>query len=287
MAQAKITINDAQAKALGLLVYHKKVNPFTAIMFEPKSGINLRQTRTGEYIEIPDGVDISNLRNLQRAGYFTVIDGVIEPQAQYDPIFQSISIGGVGDTMLSLHFNVDMYMLGDIASTGLGQDTDDMVILVDGTAKAFTIGAIPRASATKIITIDLGAKPASSVSVKFNATGLAKICNVDKTLLAASNARTYDMKATDFTTFSLAAQTGSATINGLNHTVAITVAAGTNVTALVSTFTLSGGATAKVGSTAQVSGTTANNFTSPVTYTITAHDGTTTQAWTVTVTVAS
>ncbi|RTY36676.1 DUF1566 domain-containing protein [Chlorobium phaeovibrioides] len=72
------------------------------------------------------------------------------------------------------------------------------------------------------------------------------------------------------------------TIDQTNHTVALTVPYGTTVTDLVSTFTVSDGATVKVGSTSQTSGTTANNFSSPKTYTVTAADGTT-QAYTVTV----
>jgi len=69
------------------------------------------------------------------------------------------------------------------------------------------------------------------------------------------------------------------------HTVALTVPYGTNLTALVATFELSASAAAKIGSTEQVSGTTANDFTSPVTYTVTAEDSST-QDWVVTVTVA-
>jgi hypothetical protein len=72
------------------------------------------------------------------------------------------------------------------------------------------------------------------------------------------------------------------TITGTN--IALTVPYGTVVTALVATFTTTGASVA-VGTTAQVSGTTANDFTSPVTYTVTAAD-TTTKAYTVTVTVA-
>ncbi len=52
---------------------------------------------------------------------------------------------------------------------------------------------------------------------------------------------------------------------------------------MVATFTISAGASAQVGSTAQVSGTTRNDFTLPVTYSITAADGTQ-QNWVVTVT---
>ncbi len=92
---------------------------------------------------------------------------------------------------------------------------------------------------------------------------------------------------TDILTYSFAEQSGAATIDAGNHTVAIEVANGTDVSALVATFTLSDGATATVGGTAQVSGTTANDFSSAVTYTVTAADGTTTQDWTVTVTAAT
>jgi hypothetical protein len=60
---------------------------------------------------------------------------------------------------------------------------------------------------------------------------------------------------------------------------------GTDVTALVATFTTTGAGVPKVGLTDQLSGTTANDFTSPVAYTITAADSTT-ATYTVTVTVA-
>jgi len=73
------------------------------------------------------------------------------------------------------------------------------------------------------------------------------------------------------------------TIDKAAHTVALTVPYVTDLTALVSTFTLTEGATAKVGTTSQVSATTSNNFSSPVTYTLTSQDGTKTQDWVVTV----
>lgn len=74
------------------------------------------------------------------------------------------------------------------------------------------------------------------------------------------------------------------TIQG-NH-IYINVAAGTNITNVAAAFKITG-ATVKVGGVVQVSGQTNNNFASPVTYTVTAADGTT-QDYTVTVrTVAS
>lgn len=69
-------------------------------------------------------------------------------------------------------------------------------------------------------------------------------------------------------------------------TIAVAAVAGTSVTALAATFTLSTGATAKVGTTAQTSPSSTNDFTKPVVYTVTAADGVTTKTYTVTVTVA-
>lgn len=87
-----------------------------------------------------------------------------------------------------------------------------------------------------------------------------------------------DSTATDILTFVLAEQTGAATINITNHTVAIEVAYTADVTDLTPTITLSYGAT--VIPTSGV----ARDFTNPVPYTVTAEDGVTYQEWTVTVT---
>lgn len=91
--------------------------------------------------------------------------------------------------------------------------------------------------------------------------------------------------ATDFLGFTFPEISGSATIDTGAHTVAVNVVNGTTVTALIATFIGSGSSVVDVSDVVQVSGTTANNFTTPVTYTITAADGTTEQDWTVTVTV--
>lgn len=84
--------------------------------------------------------------------------------------------------------------------------------------------------------------------------------------------------------------TGTIT-TGATNTIAVTVPYGTAVTALVAVFTVDKGDSATVnvvvGATAQTSGTTANDFTSPVTYSV--QDGTTATTKTdyvVTVTVA-
>ena len=84
--------------------------------------------------------------------------------------------------------------------------------------------------------------------------------------------------------FSFAEQTGNAVIG--DGIIEVEVDHNADVTALVASFTLSNGATAKVNDVAQESGVTANDFTSPVTYVVTAQDGSTSKDWVVTVTQA-
>ena len=91
----------------------------------------------------------------------------------------------------------------------------------------------------------------------------------------------------EITAFTVSGQSGSSTITSTGNTtgtIAITVPSATNVTALVATFTHTGSSIA-IASVAQVSATTANNFTSPVSYVVTAADGST-KSWSVTITVA-
>lgn len=98
-------------------------------------------------------------------------------------------------------------------------------------------------------------------------TGDSKSCNPD----------------TDFVSFSFVEQLAPATINTSNHSISINVADGTILTELVATFELSPGATALIGDIPQVSESTANDFSAPVTYFVSAQDGVTTQNWVVTV----
>ncbi|MFY0599432.1 MAG: VCBS repeat-containing protein [Cyclobacteriaceae bacterium] len=87
----------------------------------------------------------------------------------------------------------------------------------------------------------------------------------------------------EITAFSFDSQTGSATIDDSANTISIEVGVGTSLTDLVAEFTLSSGASADIGAVRQVSGTTANDFTNPITYTVTSGNGLTTKSWVVTV----
>ncbi len=76
-------------------------------------------------------------------------------------------------------------------------------------------------------------------------------------------------------------QTGLASIDATSHTVAVEVANGTNLGGLLAEFTISAGATSDPA-TGDI-----EDYTNPVTITVTAEDGETIQPWTVTVTEAA
>ena len=82
---------------------------------------------------------------------------------------------------------------------------------------------------------------------------------------------------TDITAFSLAEQTGPATIDANNHTIEIEVVSGIGITSLTPSITVSNGAS--------ISPSGSQDFTNVVTYTVTAEDGSTIQDWMVTVTI--
>jgi mannan endo-1,4-beta-mannosidase len=69
--------------------------------------------------------------------------------------------------------------------------------------------------------------------------------------------------------------------------VRVNVPEGTDVTSLIATFTASQGARVLVNDKEQISGVTANNFSSPVIYTVIAEDGITTDNYTVTIAFVS
>jgi hypothetical protein len=81
------------------------------------------------------------------------------------------------------------------------------------------------------------------------------------------------------TAFSFASPAATGTVNEASKTIAVTVPYGTNVTALAPTIVHTGASISPNSGVAQ-------NFTTPVTYTVTAADSTT-QSYTVTVTVAA
>jgi len=192
------------------------------------------------------------------------------------------------------------------------------VTVASNTAKAITAysfagytgasGVINETAKTIAVTVPYGTNITALVAT-FTSTGSVKVGTTTQTsgvtpnnftnpvayIVTAGNATTatYTVTVTvasntakAITAYSFSGYTGaSGVINETAKTIAVTVPNGTNVTALVATFTTTG-TTVKVGTKIQTSSATANNFTAPVAYIVTAGDGLT-ATYTVTVTVAS
>ena len=152
-----------------------------------------------------------------------------------------------------------------------GTDVTALVATFTSTGASVKVGTTVQTSAT---TANNFTSPVTYTVVAADGSTQAYVVTVT---VAASSAKA-------LTAFSFTTPAVTGTITESAKTVALTVPYGTDVTALVATFT-STGASVKVGATVQTSATTANNFTSPVTYTVVAADGST-QAYVVTVTVA-
>jgi hypothetical protein len=203
------------------------------------------------------------------------------------------------------------------ADTSTANYTVTVAVAAD-TAKAMTafsfvgysgaVGTINESAKTIAVTVPFGTDVTSLVAT-FTSTGVSVIVGTTSQTSAAtannfSGPVSYIVTAADtltatyivtvtvaantakaMTAFSFAGYTGAAgTINESAKTIAVTVPFGTNVTALIATFT-STGANVLVGAAVQTSTATANDFTSPVAYIVTAADAST-AIYTVTVTLA-
>ena len=139
---------------------------------------------------------------------------------------------------------------------------------------AFTVSAGASASPASGTSGDYSSQVTITVTAEDGTTTKAWSVDVSE---ATADVESSD---TDILTFSLPEETGGADIDDTAHTIAIEVANGTDLTMLTPTFTISDGATADPASG------TLGDYSSEVTITVTAEDGTT-QDWTVNVTEAS
>lgn len=144
-----------------------------------------------------------------------------------------------------------------------------------------------------IITMSLDGEEPVTLTSGVASDEVALIAGTEKTITimateTGKSVKTYTIKimrtlssAKTITAFSFPSGTG--VINETTHTISVNVSNSTNVTALVATF-ITTGASVSIATTPQVSGITANDFTIPKSYTVTAENGTT-QDYVVTVTV--
>ena len=137
---------------------------------------------------------------------------------------------------------------------------------------SFTFATALNNSATYAVTVLT--QPSGQTCTVTNGSGTVSGANVTNVVVSCTSSAT-----TTITSFNLTSPAAIGVVNNTNHTVAITVPYGTSVTSLTPTIVLATGATIS-----PTSGT-AKNFTSPVTYTVTAADSST-QPYIVTVTIA-
>jgi hypothetical protein len=161
-----------------------------------------------------------------------------------------------------------------------GTDRSALVATFATTGASVAVGAAPQVSG---VTANDFTSPRTYTVTAADASTQAYVV----TVTAATDPGPGPSSAKAITAFCFQGLTPAVTgtVTEAGHTIALTVPFGTDVTALAATFTTTG-ASVKVGAVAQVSGTTANDFTSPVTYTVTAEDATN-QDYVVTVTVAA
>jgi hypothetical protein len=90
--------------------------------------------------------------------------------------------------------------------------------------------------------------------------------------------------ATQILSYGFPQQTGPAIIDSRNNSISVEISFFADLTELVANFTLSDGATAKVGGIEQISGVTSNDFSNIVIYSISAQNNISTSKWKVNVT---
>ena len=180
---------------------------------------------------------------------YTVIVAVAQ---SYDKAITAFTLGGVTGVINETNKSIAVIM-------PFGTNVNALVATFTITGTKVMVGAVTQVSGT---TANNFSSPVSYVVYPSNGAAVSYTVTV---AVAASSAKA-------ITAFSLAGVAG--VINETNKTVAVTMPFGTNAAALVATFTTTGASVA-VGATTQISGTTANDFTNPLTYTVTAADGST------------
>lgn len=262
MAQAKLTISHAQAMQIQNLVHKKK--PVYPILFDPRSGVNLRETTGSEMIEVPLGADLLNLQRFQTAGYFDVVEGTILPHLA---AFSSISLDG---TTLTVNFSAAV-SAPELTSTASGAATDDIIFKVNGVATATTFGAVNVANA---ITTAIDATN-EDISVQITQAGASKIKDANRSaILPATRTLSEDAEILSLTFGEL--DDFEALIDSGTAGISIDVVYGTNITSLTPNVVLSSGATISPSVNDPI------DFTDPVVFTVTSESGKT-KEWRVTV----
>lgn len=230
-----------------------------------------------EYSVTVSGVEDFSNNLLTGSNSTTFTTGTADALA---PLIDSIKVLHAAPANVVVYFNENVKVT----------DATGVTINVAGTPA--TINNVS-GSTTKILTFTLSAPVAHHTTVTFSyntATGNIKDVS-DNALANVTDAPVVNLvKSTDkdILTFAFlqannAALTSDITGNIVGTNITLTVPGSLDITALIASFTTSNYIQfVKIGTDVQVSGTTANNFTTAKSYVVTAEDGTT-KTYTVTV----
>jgi hypothetical protein len=193
--------------------------------------------------------------------------------------------GGSGGPPLSSTKAITAFSFPDLAATGTIDPVARTISLTVPYGVAVNSLVATFSSTGASVRVAATAQVSATTANDFTAPVTYLVTAADGSTASYTVTVTHGTPASDkvIAAFGFVAPAVSGVIDPVAGTIAVTLPAGTPVTALVATFT-STGVAATVGGVAQSSGTTANDFTSPVAYLVTAQDGTT-ATYTVTVTV--
>jgi hypothetical protein len=132
--RATLTVNSAEAQRLRCRC-NKRPHDI-GMIYDPRSGVNIRKTAAGESITVPRGKDYSRLIAMQAEGLFTVATGKLESTAA---TVTGITIDA--DDKLVIAFSTKVWLSAEITPANL-------VALLDGeTPITLSATAIPAETA--------------------------------------------------------------------------------------------------------------------------------------------
>ncbi|PKL43508.1 MAG: hypothetical protein CVV42_20165, partial [Candidatus Riflebacteria bacterium HGW-Riflebacteria-2] len=223
-------------------------------------------------------VEVKDLKNATGKAQLPILVGIDNP-SQVDTSRPTVALTADAENVTdSAAFNLTITFNEPVK----GFEEDDIAVTNAVLSDFTTVAAskIFRAKATPQAAGEVKISVAENI-----ATDLSNNKNSASNILTLTNSIT-PAKSSEkaITAFSFPALSVTGTINNTNKTISVTVPFGTNVTALVASFTVSPKAAVTVGDVVQVSANTANDFSSAEIYTVTAEDGSTSD-YTVTVTI--
>ncbi|PIB35056.1 hypothetical protein BFP72_06425 [Reichenbachiella sp. 5M10] len=288
----QVTASDgvlADTELISIVVLNNETNILSFTMNEETGTSTLNTTEHTVTIEVETGTDVSAL-----TPSFTLSAGATSDPASGTVVdFGSAVTYTVTaedgtttqDWVVTVTEAAELSQEAAILSFALTEQTGAAVIDATNHTVDVEVAIGTDVSAlTPSFTLSAGATsdPASGTAVGFGSAVTYTVTAEDGTttqdwVVTVTEAAELSQEAA-ILSFALTEQTDAAVIDATNHTVDVEVAIGTDVSGLTPSFTLSAGATSDPASG------TAVDFSSAVTYTVTAEDGVTASDWVVRVT---